>query len=147
MSLNAQIINFFGGPSKLKIKKSKDYSFMDIVHLEREGLPSSVVEIIESKYDIDQKMLAHLLHISTKTLERRIKEKKLASMESSNATRLAKVYEGAKQVLGSDENVRGWLKTNKEGLVDIAPIHQLDSDKGTEEVISLLNRIEYGILA
>jgi len=147
MSLNAQIIHFFGGPSKLKIKKTKDYSFMDIVLLEREGLPASVLEVIQSKYDIDQKLLAHLLHISTKTLERRIKEKKLASMESSNATRLAKVYERAIQVLESDVNVRGWLKTSQVGLGNITPIDLLDSDKGTEEVVALLNRIEYGILA
>jgi putative toxin-antitoxin system antitoxin component (TIGR02293 family) len=68
-------------------------------------------------------------------------------MESSNATRLAKVYERANQVLETDENVRGWLKTSQVGLGYISPIELLDSDKGTEEVISLLNRIDYGILA
>ena len=73
-------------------------------------------------------------------------KKGLEGSESSNATRLAKVYERASQVLGNDENVKGWLKSEQIGLGNKIPLDLLDSDKGTEEILNLLHRIEFGIL-
>jgi putative toxin-antitoxin system antitoxin component (TIGR02293 family) len=149
MTLNARIIQFLGGPHKLNIKKknAQDYNYMDIVTLERQGLPYLVIEVLEKKYGIGHEDLGRLLHISTKTIERKLAAKKgLEGGESSNATRLAKVYERANQVLGNDENVRAWLKSAQVGLGNIIPLDLLDSDKGTEEILNLLNRIEFGIL-
>jgi putative toxin-antitoxin system antitoxin component (TIGR02293 family) len=60
-------------------------------------------------------------------------------------TRLARVSAQAQDVFESAETATSWLKRSNRGLNGYAPVDLLDTDAGTEQVVELLDRIEYGV--
>jgi putative toxin-antitoxin system antitoxin component (TIGR02293 family) len=60
-------------------------------------------------------------------------------------TRLARVAAQAQDVFESAETATRWLKRPNRGLNGRAPVDLLDTDVGTEQVVELLDRIEYGV--
>jgi putative toxin-antitoxin system antitoxin component (TIGR02293 family) len=60
-------------------------------------------------------------------------------------TRLARVAAQAQDVFESADTATSWLKRPNRGLNGHAPVDLLDTDAGTEQVVALLDRIEYGV--
>jgi putative toxin-antitoxin system antitoxin component (TIGR02293 family) len=66
-------------------------------------------------------------------------------MTSSSEIRLARVAAQAQDVFESAYPAMSWLKRPNRALAGYAPIDLLDTDAGTERVVELLDRIEYGV--
>jgi putative toxin-antitoxin system antitoxin component (TIGR02293 family) len=60
-------------------------------------------------------------------------------------TRLAKITVQAQDVFERADTATSWLKRTNRGLNGHAPVDLLDTDAGTEQVVELLDRIEYGL--
>jgi putative toxin-antitoxin system antitoxin component (TIGR02293 family) len=60
-------------------------------------------------------------------------------------TQLARVAAQAQDVFESADTATSWLKRPNRGLNGHAPVDLLDTDAGTEQVVELLDRIEYGV--
>jgi putative toxin-antitoxin system antitoxin component (TIGR02293 family) len=60
-------------------------------------------------------------------------------------TRLARVAAQAQDIFESADTATSWLKRPNRGLNGHAPVDLLDTDAGTEQVVELLDRIEYGV--
>jgi putative toxin-antitoxin system antitoxin component (TIGR02293 family) len=60
-------------------------------------------------------------------------------------TRLARFAAQAQDVFESADTATSWLKRPNRGLNGHAPVDLLDTDAGTEQVVELLDRIEYGV--
>jgi putative toxin-antitoxin system antitoxin component (TIGR02293 family) len=58
---------------------------------------------------------------------------------------IQRVSAQAQDVLESAETATNWLKRPNRALGGHAPIDLLDTDMGTEQVVELLDRIEYGV--
>jgi putative toxin-antitoxin system antitoxin component (TIGR02293 family) len=66
-------------------------------------------------------------------------------MTSSSEIRLFRVVAQAQDVFESANPAMSWLKRPNRALAGHAPIDLLDTDAGTERVVELLDRIEYGV--
>jgi putative toxin-antitoxin system antitoxin component (TIGR02293 family) len=66
-------------------------------------------------------------------------------MTLSSEIRLARVAAQAQNVFESADPAMIWLKRPNRALAGHAPIDLLDTDAGTEQVVELLDRIEYGV--
>ena len=60
-------------------------------------------------------------------------------------TRLARVVAQAQDVFKSADAATSWLKRPNRGLNGHALVDLLDTDAGTEQVVELLDQIEYGV--
>jgi putative toxin-antitoxin system antitoxin component (TIGR02293 family) len=84
------------------------------------------------------------LDLSTRSLQRRRREGRLARHESDRLYRLARIVALAKHYLGSDEIATQWLKQPNRALGGRAPLELTDTEIGARSVENVLGRIAYG---
>jgi putative toxin-antitoxin system antitoxin component (TIGR02293 family) len=60
-------------------------------------------------------------------------------------TQLARVSAQAQDVFESADTATSWLKRPNRGLNGHAPVDLLDTDAGTEQVVTLLDRMKSGV--
>lgn len=113
----------------------------------RSGYRYPEIQIIQHAYQIPDKTFAHLIGISDKTLSRiKNSDAKLSSLSGDRLYRLKKVWLLANKVLENPENALAWLRHAQPGLNNQAPLDLLDTEPGYEQVQTLLNQLEFGVL-
>lgn len=119
----------------------------EIILTIRRGFKYPEILSVQHAYQLADKSFAGLIGISDKTLLRIKKEHaKLSSLSGDRLYRLQKVWDLANKVIGNSENALAWLRREQPGLGNQAPLAILDTEPGYEQVQTLLNRIEYGVL-
>lgn len=114
--------------------------------LVREGLPSAVVERLAKAFDTSIDVIQRIIGVSRATGTRqRSQRAPLRPLSSDRAFRLASVYTLAEHVFEDAENARAWFKEPNRALHGEAPLDLLDTEAGTQDVVRLLRRIEYGV--
>lgn len=117
------------------------------IGLIRAGFAYPQIRLIQHAYQIPDKTFAHLIGISDKTLSRiKNSDAKLSSLSGDRLYRLKKVWQLANKVLENTENALVWLRRAQPGLNNQAPLDLLDTEPGYEQVQTLLNQIEFGVL-
>ena len=90
--------------------------------------------------------LGELLGISLSTLRRRANAGELRVGESEKVVRLIQMINAGVTLFdGSKEKALSWLKTPSHGLNGIQPITMISTYMGTNEVLALIGRLEYGV--
>lgn len=112
-----------------------------------EGLPATLLAETEDRLDLNSEMMASLLGISARTLERRRKNGVLSSSESERLYRLAHLFRKAIEVFESEAEARNWLKRPQMRLGEQVPLDIARFEPGAREAERLLGRIEHGIPA
>lgn len=113
----------------------------------RRGYSYPEIKVVQHAYQVPDKTFAHLIGISDKTLSRiKNSDAKLSSLSGDRLYRLKKIWLLANQVLENSENALSWLRHVQPGLNNQAPLDLLDTEPGYEQVQTLLNQIEYGVL-
>jgi len=110
----------------------------------REGFPQIVVEEVMHAGGLTLKELATSLDLSTRSLQRRRREGRLARYESDRLYRLARIIALAKRYLGDKEAAIRWLRRPNRALGGSAPLELIDTEPGTRAVENILGRIAYG---
>jgi len=110
----------------------------------REGFPQKVVERVMHSASITLVELAVTLDLSTRSLQRRRGEGRLARIESDRLYRLARIVALAKHYLGSAQLGTRWLKTPNRALGGKTPLESIDTEPGARAVENILGRIAYG---
>ena len=110
----------------------------------RDGFPQTVVGEVLRSTGLTLKELAGTLDVSTRSLQRRRREGRLARTESDRLYRLARIVALAKGSLGEDERAMRWLRRPNRALGGTAPIDSLDTEIGARAVEGVLGRIAYG---
>lgn len=59
--------------------------------------------------------------------------------------KILEVFNRAVEVMGSEKNAHKWLSSPQYGLGNKIPIEYMSTEKGTQEVLDLLGRIEHGV--
>lgn len=83
------------------------------------------------------------LGLNPRTLRRRTD--RLTAAETEKVLRVVRVMDKAREVFGSKEDARRWLSSPALALGGGAPIDFLDTDVGTEEVLNVLQAIDWGV--
>jgi len=86
-----------------------------------------------------------VLGITGRTAQRRRQSGVLSAEESDRLYRLARVFEKAAEVFGSETSAASWLREPRAFFQGISPLALLGTDAGTQEVENEIGRIEYGV--
>jgi putative toxin-antitoxin system antitoxin component (TIGR02293 family) len=113
-----------------------------------EGLP--VLDLVEFGrkvgFTIDE--LAKLVHIPPRTYARRVASKaRLNVPEGERAVRIMRLYDRAKQTLGTHESTRAWLNRKLRVLGGRTPLDFAKTEPGAREVEAVLERFEDGVFS
>jgi putative toxin-antitoxin system antitoxin component (TIGR02293 family) len=121
-------------------------SVIDDVQIVRHGLPIESFRRVAGYYHLTDAQMSKVVGTSLRTIVRLQKEQKpLNATWSDRLYRLARVAALAQDVFESSETATNWLKRPNRALSGQSPIDLLDTDAGTEQVVELLDRIEYGV--
>ncbi len=114
----------------------------------RLGLPVSEVQVLVGYFNVSQAIVAEVLRITPRTLERRIADhQRLKPDESERVVRLGAVFQLAIEVLGNAEAAQGWFKKPRAELGGDSPFAHCDTEPGRIEVERVLGRIADGVFA
>lgn len=123
-------------------KQSSLLIFQSAIH---EGFPWKSAEKIKKELELDEKKLAMLLGISTRTLSRRKEAKVLLSAESDRLLRVARVASRAGAVFEDLEIATEWLNEPNAYLENHSPLELLETEIGSNAVLTLLEQIDAGV--
>lgn len=113
----------------------------------RGGLPTASLKHFKQAAGLADEEIAELLQIGARTLSRLKSASRLPPQISDRLYAVASIYALAEEVLGSRDAAVGWLGSPQFGLQHHRPLEFLSTDLGRQEVRTLLNQIEYGMLA
>lgn len=126
--------------------KSAERTARDLV---RKGLPARVVDRLAAAFGASTEEILALIGLSRATGYRQKARGAagLRAVHSDRAFRLARVMALAQGVLEDDRNAREWFREPNRALHGERPIDLLDTEAGTEQVVRVLNQLEYGVYA
>jgi putative toxin-antitoxin system antitoxin component (TIGR02293 family) len=94
---------------------------------------------------VDRAMLAQVLGVSLRTLQRKAGEnERLAPAASDRLARVRRILDLATEVLGEPSKGARWLTASSRALGGDVPLQMLDTDIGTQRVQQELHQIEFG---
>ena len=97
---------------------------------------------------LPMQVLADLLLIPPRTLQRRKVSGRLEPDESDRLLRLARVYGKAIELFEGDNRAAlEWLKAPLAALAGASPLSLTKTEPGAHEVERLINRLEHGVFA
>lgn len=111
-----------------------------------EGFDAEVFKRFEKVVPVPRGALANHLHVSERTLLRRLHEDKhFSAVESDRLYRLIDLYSQAADVLGSLEAASEWMTSPAVALGDQTPLAYATNEAGAKRVGQLLTRIDDGV--
>ncbi len=111
----------------------------------RSGLPYASLTAVASGFAIDGSAAVAILRIPSRTLARRKKERRFSAEESDRLFRLGRIATLAEDVLGTRARAAAWLHAGNRALGGSAPLSNLDTDLGAEQVEAVLLRLAHGV--
>jgi len=137
MTATARILDWLGEPRSPAV---------DLVELTRKGIPYTTVQRLMEQFQLDRATLTLILGTSERTLARRLHQQQpLDSVESDRLVRFLRVATYAEEVLEDRDRAIAWLKSPNRALGGQVPLELLDTDAGSEQVMEILTRIDYGV--
>lgn len=110
------------------------------------GLPFDTIQKIQERMHFTNKEISSLLHISETSYQRLNKSKSKLDADASEKTiELTELIKKGKDVFGDIDIFREWLYENNFALGNKKPMDLLSSSIGSRYVMTILNRIEWGI--
>jgi putative toxin-antitoxin system antitoxin component (TIGR02293 family) len=126
----------------LKVAQGSAAKQISFIHA---GIRPTLFTKMAKHIGMPQKRLAQTLKLNERTLRNRHAHQRLNRAESEKSLRVARVYAKAIDALGSDESARKWIVSPIKSLGNRQPIDFLETDVGTQEVLNVLNAIEWGV--
>jgi len=147
MAPSTQLLDILGIPGSTSSSSAMlQDSTNDSVEVVRRGLSIESFKRVANYYQLSDAQMSKVVGTSVRTIVRLQKEDKpLNATWSDRLYRLARVAAQAQDVFESADTATSWLKRPNRGLNGHAPVDLLDTDAGTEQVVELLDRIEYGV--
>ena len=118
-----------------------------LVLVRPDSVPFSAVLHLSAKLGVEVAVLLAIVGIPERTGTRRRQEGFLKADEADRLLRVARVFEEAVRVFGTEEKAARWLNTVSPVLYGVAPLELLDSDAGAQTVSEELVRIDFGDFA
>lgn len=138
----SQLVAIIGGTKALKKDISNE---MDLIHITRLGLPKRSLDTLAKKLGISMERMSSLLHISHRTLQRKLPTDHLSVHVSEQILSIAEVIRKGIDVLGDEDRLEIWLHSELSAIDHKKPIDLMDTTFGTRLLIRMLGRIEHGV--
>lgn len=142
MQATDEIVETLGGTRTLKRPIG---TWHDLHKLILAGLPITTYTHLLSAFGLTAREAGPIFHIAPRTLARRKEGRRLRPDESDRVFRFARVATRAREVLGSEEKTRLWLRRPNRALGHVPPLTLLATDAGIEQIEALLGRLEHGV--
>ncbi|WP_062060336.1 type II toxin-antitoxin system Xre/ParS family antitoxin [Aquimarina longa] len=123
------------------------HNMYDFIELSRNGIDKKALLHLAKTIGFDLKELAHVLHMSERTIQRYDLNKKLSTEASAKALQLAKLYAKGENVFGDLTRFKNWMNHPSVALAMKKPKELLDTTFGFQLLNEELIRIEHGIFA
>jgi putative toxin-antitoxin system antitoxin component (TIGR02293 family) len=120
-------------------------SEMDLILLTRKGIPKSVLITLCKLLDIPLEKMSQLLHVSLRTIQRKTDKDLLNSYTSEQILEIAEVITKGIDIFGSVEAFNVWMQSDLTALNGKKPLDFLDTSFGTDMLLAILGRLEYGV--
>jgi putative toxin-antitoxin system antitoxin component (TIGR02293 family) len=120
-------------------------SNLDLFEAGRRGIPKKALLHLAERLNLSLKVLAELVHVTERTLQRKRDQEVLSKPVSEQALQLAEVYARGEEVFGAEEKLNSWLRQPNLALGGHPPLELLSSRFGAEMVLDELGRIEHGV--
>ena len=112
----------------------------------KDGLSFNAVERLRKRLDLSAAEAGEVLHIAPRTFQRRKESGRLMPDESDRVLRLSKLFGKALELFEGDlEATRSWLNSPLAALGGSTPLDLAQSEPGTNEVETLIGRLEHGV--
>ncbi len=117
-----------------------------VIDFVSKGLVFDVLGRVSRAYGVTQQVMAGLIGVSPRTLQRRRADGCFDASESERLYRFIRLYRRALDVFDEDEDAtREFLTEAQPGLASAVPTEMARSEYGAAEVMDLLGRIDYGV--
>jgi putative toxin-antitoxin system antitoxin component (TIGR02293 family) len=116
----------------------------DVINNIREGIPREAVNLVLEKTSISRNQLSHILHISTRQLNRYEHDERLSAEQSGFLYEFSRIYVRGLDIFGDKETFEKWLQRPQMALGEQGPLNLLDTTEGSRVVNDLLSQVEYG---
>ena len=123
------------------------HNIYDFIELSRNGINKRALLHLSKTIDFDLSELAHVLHLSERTIQRYDLNKKLSTEASVKALQLAKLYAKGENIFGDLDRFKKWMNHPNVALATKKPKELLDTTFGFQLLNEELVRIEHGIFA
>ncbi|WP_314417406.1 antitoxin Xre/MbcA/ParS toxin-binding domain-containing protein [Pseudescherichia vulneris] len=114
------------------------------------GLDATILRSITDATQLDEALLLRMAGIDRNTYSRRLNsaEKRFSPEQSARVYTLARVISAARELF-NDDNIRlaQWLNKPAKGLGGKKPAELLSTPAGAEAVLTLIGRLEHGVLS
>lgn len=118
-----------------------------LVLIRPDSVPFSAVLHLSARLGVASPVLLEVIGIPERTSTRRRQEGFLKTDEADRLLRVARIFEEAVRVFGTEAKAARWLNTVSPLLYGVTPLSLLDSDAGTQAVSGELVRIDFGDFA
>ena len=111
------------------------------------GFPINILRAVAGSLSLDVYKVGTYIDIKTATLNRRLHDGTLTTAESDRLYRFIEVYDSVLDLFEGDKALANqWLNSPAVGLGGDAPISVVRISTGANYVLSLINKIEHGVL-
>lgn len=117
----------------------------DLIPTLKKGLPVSSLHKLCLHMGVPESRIATTVNIAQRTLTRRKSEGRFRPDESERLLRLARLFERAVEVMGSEPSAQKWFQSPVKGLGGKTPLEFADTEPGARAVENMLDRIEDGV--
>lgn len=121
--------------------------YFEYIQLSRSGIIKKALLNLSRQLSFTLSEIAHVLHISERTLQRYADDAKLSADTSERAILLSQLYQRGTEVFGDLENFKEWMRTPLPAFNYQHPISLLDTTFGFQLIQDELGRIEHGLFA
>jgi putative toxin-antitoxin system antitoxin component (TIGR02293 family) len=111
------------------------------------GLPKKALVFFLHESHLDEKRLFRYLDVTKRTLDNYRPEERMRLYISDRLIHLAELFAKGKELFNSLEFFTEWLNQPSVDLQGEKPIEQIHTRKGIDELLTILGRLEHGVLA
>ena len=115
-----------------------------LVLIRPDSVPFSSVLYLSGRLGVSSSVLLGVIGIPERTSARRRQEGFLKTDEADRLLRVARIFEEAVRVFGTETKAARWLNTVSPLLYGVTPLSLLDSDAGAQAVRMERVRIDFG---
>jgi putative toxin-antitoxin system antitoxin component (TIGR02293 family) len=121
--------------------------FDSLTALAQKGLPKQSLVFFLKQSQLDEKRVFLYLDVTKRTLDNYQPKERMRLYISDRLIHLAELFAKGKELFNSLDGFTEWLHSPSIDLEGEKPIDQIHTRKGVEDLLTILGRLEHGILA
>lgn len=142
MQITTKALKILGGE---KVLRQSVRDQMEMIDLINRGIPKKALMNLVKYLGMPIHQVVELLPLSKRTIERYTPTQRFNSVVSEYILQLAELAAHGDYIFDTKEQFRQWLELPNQALGNKSPFSIMNTMLGTDMVIDILGRIEYGV--